>query len=140
VRSGSIRTIEALGATYVETLDLLEGHPAWLAGERQKRRYRPELAGSKKVHHQDTKDTKTDAERLRASRGVPGKDFRSRSSTLVSLVAWWSNSSAIALGRRALNTNLTSRRASLRRRADRFRDLGPAPELAGDLLGSAQGG
>jgi tagatose 1,6-diphosphate aldolase len=36
----SIRTIEALGATYVETVDLPEGHPAWLAGERQKRRYR----------------------------------------------------------------------------------------------------
>jgi tagatose 1,6-diphosphate aldolase len=36
----SIRTIEALGAAYVETVDLPESHPARLAGERQKRRYR----------------------------------------------------------------------------------------------------
>jgi tagatose 1,6-diphosphate aldolase len=36
----SIRTIKALGATYVDTVDLPRGHPAWLGGERQKRPYR----------------------------------------------------------------------------------------------------
>jgi tagatose 1,6-diphosphate aldolase len=42
----SIRTIEALGAAYVETVDLPDGHPARLAGERQKRRYRLDIAAA----------------------------------------------------------------------------------------------
>jgi RimJ/RimL family protein N-acetyltransferase len=45
----SIRTIEALGATYVETVDLPPGHPARLAGERQKRRYRLDVSGGPSV-------------------------------------------------------------------------------------------
>jgi tagatose 1,6-diphosphate aldolase len=39
----SIRIIEALGATYLETVDLPPDHPAFANGERQKRRYRLDL-------------------------------------------------------------------------------------------------
>ena len=39
----SIRTIESLGATYVETVPIPAGYDSYARGERQKRRYRLDL-------------------------------------------------------------------------------------------------
>lgn len=39
----SIRTLENLGAVYVDTLDLTPDYAAWARGDRQKRRYRIDL-------------------------------------------------------------------------------------------------
>ena len=41
--TASIRTIEKLGATYVETVDVPETYDSYVRGERQKRRYRLDI-------------------------------------------------------------------------------------------------